>query len=40
MDSYKKKKQGGNTIGDVLNTDTVLLENVRIELEVRDSDFV
>ena len=40
MEAYKKKKQGANTLGDVLNTDTVLHKEVQLELEVRDSDFV
>ena len=40
LDAYKKKKQGGNTLGNVLNTDNILHKEVRLELEVRDSDFI
>jgi len=40
MQAYRKKKQGGNTLGNVLQNETVLLKDVRLELEVRDSDLV
>ena len=40
LDAYKKKKQGGNTLGQVLNTDKVIQKDIRLELEVRDSDFI
>ena len=40
MDAYKKRKQGANTLGQVLNTEKIILKDVRLELEVRDSDFI
>ena len=40
LNAYKKKKQGANTLGSVLNTDNILHKDVRLELEVRDSDFI
>ena len=40
MEAYKKKRQGANTLDDVLNTDSILHKDVCLELEVRDSDFI
>ena len=40
LDAYKKKKQGANTLGNVLNTQKILQKDVRLELEVRDSDLI
>ena len=35
-----KKKQGANTLGNVLQSETILQKDLKLELEVRDSDFV
>lgn len=39
LDAYKKKKLGANTLENVLDTGNMLLKNVRLEFEARDSDF-
>ena len=40
MSTFKQKKKGGNTLKDALSGDDMILENVTLELEPRDSDFI
>ena len=40
MTTFKQKKKGGNTLKDALGGDDMILENVTLELEPRDSDFI
>ena len=40
LEAHRKKVSSGNTLADILNTSSVILKDLRLELEVRDSDFV
>lgn len=40
LEAHKKKKQGANTLGNVFQQETILMKDIKLELEVRDSDFV
>ena len=40
MTSFRQKKKGGNTLKDAIGGDDMILENVTLEIEPRDSDFI